>query len=95
MAWISRAALVIANDSAALHMAVGFDRPIVALFGPTDVAKVGPYQREGSVLQRLVPGDTMDHKDHDLGQRIMARITTADVLDMAREQLRGVLPSAV
>ncbi|MDX2017965.1 MAG: glycosyltransferase family 9 protein [Planctomycetota bacterium] len=95
MAWISRAALVIANDSAALHMAVGFDRPIVALFGPTDVAKVGPYQREGSVLQRLVPGDTMDHKDDDIGQRIMARITTTDVLDMAREQLRGVLPSAV
>lgn len=87
MAWISRASLVIANDSAALHMAVGFDRPIVALFGPTDVAKVGPYLRESSVIQRLVPGDSMNHKDADTGGQIMARISTTQVLDLARERL--------
>lgn len=94
MAWISRAALVIANDSAALHMAVGFDRPIVGLFGPTDVAKVGPYRREGSVIQRLVPGDRMDHKDADVGQRIMARITTSEVLEAARDRLGNIWPAS-
>jgi len=51
MAIIEQAGLVIANDSAPLHMAVGFDRPLLGLFGPTDPAFVGPYQREQAILR--------------------------------------------
>lgn len=47
---LSRAALVVCNDSAPLHIAVGFNRPVVAMFGPTDPAKVGPYHRDDSVV---------------------------------------------
>lgn len=51
MALLSRCRLLIANDSAALHVAVGLDRPVVGIFGPTDPATVGPYRRDDSVIQ--------------------------------------------
>lgn len=88
MALISRAALVVANDSAAVHMAVGFDRPTVALYGPTDVARVGPYGREADVIQHREPGDTMDHKD-DANTAMMARIGLEEVLTACRVRLRN------
>ena len=50
MALLSRTKLLVCNDSGPLHLAVGFDRPIVAIFGPTDPALVGPYQRERCVV---------------------------------------------
>lgn len=88
MALIARSSLVVANDSAALHMAVGFDRPTVALFGPTDVRRVGPYGREGCVLQRLLPGDTFDHKNDAAGAAMMARIPVEDALALVADVLR-------
>jgi len=51
MALLSEARVLICNDSAPLHIAVGFNRPIVALFGPTDPARVGPYQQVHKVLR--------------------------------------------
>jgi len=51
MAVLNEAALVVANDSAPLHLAVGLGRPTVALFGPTDPRKVGPYRADDAVLQ--------------------------------------------
>ncbi len=38
---ISRASLVIANDSAVMHLAHELDRPTVSIFGPTDEKKYG------------------------------------------------------
>jgi ADP-heptose:LPS heptosyltransferase len=86
MAVIARSSLVVANDSAALHMAVGFDRPIVALFGPTRVELVGPYRRDADVLQQARPDDRFNHK-RDAGGMI-ERITVDQLLDAARLRLR-------
>lgn len=86
MALISRSALVVANDSAALHMAVGFDRPIVALFGPTDTARVGPYQRDIDVIQHRTDDDEIDHKD-DANAQQMQRISADEVFDACQDRL--------
>lgn len=86
MAVIERASLVIANDSAAVHMAVGFDRRIVALYGPTDIARVGPYQRDSDVIQHLRPGDRVAHKD-DAQVALMERISTNEVVEAARARV--------
>lgn len=79
MAIIARSSLVVANDSAAVHMAVGFDRPTVALYGPTDVALVGPYRRNADVIQHREPGDRIDHKD-DANAVMMGRIGVEEVV---------------
>lgn len=80
MAVIELASIVVANDSAAIHMAVGFDRPMVALYGPTSIARVGPYRRERDVIQHVEPGETLDHKDEHAGIAMMARISVDEVV---------------
>lgn len=87
LAAVERAAIVVANDSAALHMAVGFDRPLVALFGPTRIDRVGPYGRAHDVIQKLRPGERLDHKDDRLGRGLMERITLEEVLDAAASRV--------
>ncbi len=87
MAVIARASLVVANDSAALHMAVGFDRPLVALFGPTRVDLVGPYRRGRDVIQHTRPGDVFDHKDATPGRAMMQRITVEEVVEACKGRL--------
>lgn len=84
---IEASRLVVANDSAALHMAVGFDRPIVALFGPTDTARVGPYRRDSDVIQVRYDADTLDHKN-DVNGRMMGRIGVDVVASACGRRLR-------
>lgn len=96
LALIERARLVVGSDSAAVHMAVGFDRPLVALFGPTKPELVGPYQRADSVVQVVRPGDNFNHKDTTLGQAMMARISVEDAFACALAQItsRGAISRA-
>jgi heptosyltransferase I len=89
MALIESSGLVIGCDSAAIHMAVGFDRPLAALYGPTRVERVGPYRRGHHVVQRLMPDDHLDHKDDAAGQSLMQRIQVEDVLEVVYEQARS------
>ena len=87
LAAVEASALVVANDSAAVHAAVGFARPMVALYGPTRVERVGPYGRNADVIQHVTPADRLDHKDARAGRALMERITTDEVLAAARERL--------
>ncbi len=50
-ALIRRAAICLTNDSGPMHLAVALDRPVVSVFGPTDPVWIGPYRRDGAVLQ--------------------------------------------
>jgi ADP-heptose:LPS heptosyltransferase len=91
MALVERSALVVANDSAALHMAVGFNRPIVALFGPTRKELVGPYGRQADIVQHVEASDEMNHKDDAAGRKLMERITVEEVLAAVLVRLNGSL----
>ncbi len=86
MAVIAGAGLVVANDSAPLHMAVGFARPCVGLFGPTDPARVGPYGRPEAVVCAAKPpgprsAGRVHFKDRRLGDALMRLIEPAAVLE--------------
>lgn len=89
MAVIEGSSLVVANDSAALHMAVGFDRALVALYGPTRVELVGPYLREIDVIQAIAPEGGNQHKDQRVGRKAMEAIDTARVIEAALSRLRA------
>lgn len=86
MATVENSALVVANDSAPLHMAVGFGRPTVALFGPTRTELVGPYKRDADVIQHVEPGDDFRHK-LDANAKVMERIAVGEVLAACRYRL--------
>jgi lipopolysaccharide heptosyltransferase I len=49
---LRKAALLITNDSGPMHLAAALGTPVVAIFGPTDPAKVGPYGSDHIVLQK-------------------------------------------
>lgn len=43
VALIAGARAVVSNDTGPMHVAAAFNKPLVALFGPTDPVKTGPY----------------------------------------------------
>ncbi len=86
MAVVQRSVLVVANDSAVLHMAVGFDRPLVALFGPTLTGLVGPYKRDPDVLQHERPTHASAHK-HAANASMMRAIAADEVIEASLARL--------
>ncbi|HXT23955.1 MAG TPA: glycosyltransferase family 9 protein [Candidatus Eisenbacteria bacterium] len=51
MALLKNASAVVAGDTGPLHLADALGAPIVAIFGPTDPARNGPYRHNGVVLR--------------------------------------------
>jgi ADP-heptose:LPS heptosyltransferase len=93
MAVIAAAGLVVANDSAALHIAVGLGRRCVGVFGPTDPRKVGPYRHEACVVRAEVqPG--IHYRDSD-DASIMASIGVQAVFERAARMLAAPPPELV
>ncbi|GBD37524.1 ADP-heptose--LPS heptosyltransferase 2 [bacterium HR36] len=50
-----RATLCLTNDSGPMHLAVALGKPLVAIFGPTDPLRIGPYGRPDAVIQANLP----------------------------------------
>lgn len=48
---VGRAGLVVAHDSAVMHLAVALERPLVCIVGPTNPKRTGPYRRENDVVR--------------------------------------------
>jgi lipopolysaccharide heptosyltransferase II len=55
VALLDRADVVIANDSGPLHVAAALRKPLVALFGPTNPLRTGPYRHEDGVVRLDIP----------------------------------------
>jgi lipopolysaccharide heptosyltransferase I len=78
MALIEASSLVIANDSAVVHMAVGFGRPLIGLYGATSPKSDGPYQRENDVVYHPLE-NPLRHRRLESND-LMQRITTEEVV---------------
>jgi ADP-heptose:LPS heptosyltransferase len=50
---LNSADCVLSNDSGPMHLAAALARPLVALFGPTDPARFGPFPAD-SQRQRVI-----------------------------------------
>jgi heptosyltransferase-1 len=55
VALVAEAGFVLCQDSAPMHLAAALDRPMLALIGPTNPHRTGPYQRPDTVLRRELP----------------------------------------
>jgi lipopolysaccharide heptosyltransferase I len=51
-ALLRRADLLVTSDSGPMHLAAAVGTPVVAVFGPTDPRRVGPYGEGHAVLQK-------------------------------------------
>ena len=50
----TQADVVVVPDSGPMHLAAALGRPVVALFGPTDPSRTGPYGDIHSVIVRPI-----------------------------------------
>ena len=50
-ALLHEAQFLLTNDSGPMHLSVAAGTPVVALFGPTDPARIGPYGAGHEVVQ--------------------------------------------
>jgi len=76
--WVLRnSRLLLCNDSAAMHLASYFDVPTVALFGPTDPRKYGPWgERSCFVRAKTI---------NEAGEGLMTTIDPQEVLMRMKE----------
>ena len=49
--WIRSCSLMLTNDTGPMHAAAALKKPMVALFGPTDPHRTGPYGQPGAELR--------------------------------------------
>ncbi len=52
---IAEAAVVVCHDSGPMHIAAALQRPMVAISGPTNPSRTGPYRQVDAVLRRDLP----------------------------------------
>lgn len=78
-------------DSGPMHMAAAAGIPVVALFGPTDERKWGPWGEGHTVVtKRLECRPCKPHKCRD--NQCMLKITVEEALDAAHKKLTNMLP---
>ena len=81
-----QAALVVTTDSGPMHLAAAMSTPVVALFGPTDPARTGPYGPGHRVIRRGLDCMPCFRKRCDT-PRCMTEISAEEVFEAVREML--------
>lgn len=87
-----KAAAVVGLDSGPMHLADALEKPGVALFGPTDPARNGPYR--GGLLVLRAPDAATTYKRRDEIDASMRRISVSQVYASLLSQLQKAVPKA-
>jgi heptosyltransferase-1 len=82
-----RARLFIGGDTGPMHLAAALSVPVVALFGPTDPARNGPFATRNIILRNKASATSYSH--HNRPDDGLLQITTDEGLDAARKLLRN------
>lgn len=84
IALVRRAKLVLAGDTGPLHLAAAVGTPIVAIYGPTDPQRNGPFSASDITLWNRGP---IDYTRRNASAAYMEGITVESVLAAIRERL--------
>ena len=85
---LDRMDLVISNDSGPMHMAAAVGTPALALFGPTDPRRTGPYGPQCRTLKMQFPCQPCFSRTCEMDdQRCMRDLPPTMVVDTALEML--------
>ena len=83
---------VVAGDTGPLHLAVALGTPVVALFGPTDPARNGPYRAKDDSKKDIVlrsPQAVTTYKRGDRPDPSLLQLEVATVFDAVRQQVEA------
>jgi heptosyltransferase-1 len=82
-----RARLFIGGDTGPLHLAAALQIPVVAIFGPTDPTRNGPYGTRNAVLRN--PDSQTTHARNQQPDEAMLAISVGDVVNAALGMLKS------
>lgn len=88
-----RARLFVAADTGPLHLACALGAPVVALFGPTDPARNGPFAAGDLVVSRRPPCFPCHRRRCATHAGVMDTLPVDDVLAAAEQRLAHVTPA--
>ena len=81
-----RASAFIGGDTGPMHLAAALKIPVVAVFGPTNPARNGPFGTQSIVLRSAM--STTDHSRRVETEQGLLEITSGDVVSATRKLLR-------
>jgi heptosyltransferase-1 len=81
-----RAQLFIGGDTGPLHLAAALEIPVVAIFGPTNPARNGPFGTQSIVLRSA--SSLTDHTRHGAPEQGLLEITADQVVAASRQLLQ-------
>jgi heptosyltransferase-1 len=82
-----RARLLIGGDTGPMHLAAALKIPVVAIFGPTNPARNGPFGTQSIVLRSA--SSLTDHTRHREPEHGLLRITVGEVIAATRKLLQS------
>jgi heptosyltransferase-1 len=86
MALLRRARFLVAGDTGPLHLAVALGTPVVALYGPTDPFRNGPYSTTDVILRNAKPDETTYRRGKEYSRAMLA-ITVEEVMNAIERRL--------
>ncbi len=92
MALLRNAVCVVGGDTGPLHLAAALGTPVVALFGPTDPARNGPYRLRVGPAKDIVlrsPNAVTTYKRGDRPDPSLLQLEVAAVFDAVRRQVEA------
>ena len=94
MALLRNAVCVVGGDTGPLHLAVALGTPVVAIFGPTDPARNGPYHpgaRSGTSVDTVLrsPHAETTYKRREQADLSILEIDVDAVFDAVRRQIEA------
>ena len=89
--WVRRCDLMITNDTGPMHVAAALGKPLVALFGPTEPRRTGPYRQLDSVLRIDLPCSPClkSYCTYEKPNECLNAISPAAVFEFACQKLQG------
>lgn len=87
-ALIRFADLFVTNDSGPMHLANSLKTPLVALFGPTEPTRTGPYQQPALVIHKGAPCWPCSYRQCPFDHRCMMAISPDEVFQACQKLLR-------
>jgi len=88
--WLRLCDLMVTNDTGPMHVAAALGKPLVALFGPTEPRRTGPYGRLNSVLRIDLPCSPClkSHCHYVKPNECLKALPPATVFERAQRQLQ-------
>ncbi|HEX3857377.1 MAG TPA: lipopolysaccharide heptosyltransferase II [Verrucomicrobiae bacterium] len=89
--WIRLCELMVTNDTGPMHAAAALGKPLIALFGPTEPRRTGPYGQIEDVLRIELPCSPClkSYCTYEKPNECLKAILPATVFEFARRKLQN------